>query len=141
MIAAFPPAPITRATIQTADARWAGYEERDDLALVEATSWLEIAPNVLEHHAALLVHAGAELFRAILPAYLLLLAENEYTTSLPFFVATQLGRKESPVTQEIFEERVGPMTSQQRHVVRGVIAILAEQRFLRDALSDAIRSW
>ncbi|MEO8840998.1 MAG: hypothetical protein ABI704_05465 [Kofleriaceae bacterium] len=141
MIAAFPPAPITFATIQPADARWARYEERDDLALVEATSWLEIAPNVLEQHAALLVYAGGELFRAILPAYLLLLVEHEYATSLAFAVANQLARKDSPFAQEIFEERVGPMTSEQRDVVRGAIAILAEQRLLRDAFSDALRSW
>lgn len=130
MLAAFPPAPITLAMIQPADARWDRYEERDHLPLLQATSWLEIAPDALEKHAALLVYAGGELFRAVLPAYLLLLVESEYTTSLPFAVANQLARKESPFAQEIFEERVGPMTAQQRDVVRGVIATLAEQRLL-----------
>ena len=66
----------------------------------------------------MLVHAGGALFRAILPAYLLLLAENEYSTTLPFHVATQLTRKDSSVDREIFDERVGPMTAEQRDVVR-----------------------
>ena len=141
LIAAFSPLPITRATIHTADARWADYEERDALPLIEGKSWVELAPEVLEHHAALLVHAGGALYRAILPAYLLLLAENEYSTALPFHVATQLARKDSSVDREIFDERVGPMTAEQRDVVRRAIAIIARQALLREAVSVAIRSW
>ncbi|HWU89827.1 MAG TPA: hypothetical protein VN253_21345 [Kofleriaceae bacterium] len=66
LIAAFPPLPITRATIHTADARWADYEERDALPLIEGKSWVELAPEILERHAALLVYAGGALYRAIL---------------------------------------------------------------------------
>ena len=141
LIAAFPPLPITRATIHTADARWASYEERDALPLLEGKSWGELAPEILESHAALLVHAGGALYRAILPAYLLVLVEHEYSTILPFHVVSQLTRKDSNVDREIFDERVGPMTAEQRDVVRRAIAILAEQALLREVASVAIRSW
>jgi hypothetical protein len=78
LIAAFPPPlPITREMTRTADARWAGYEERDDLPLIEGKSWVELAPEVLERHAALLIHAGSALYRAILPAYLLVLVVTD----------------------------------------------------------------
>lgn len=141
LIAAFPPTPITRETIHTADARWAGYDERDDLALLEGKSWLELAPEILEHHAGLLVRAGGALYRAILPAYLLELVEHESYTSLPFAVVSQLTRKDSNVDREIFDERVGPMAAEQRDVVRRAIAILARQATLRDVISAALRSW
>jgi hypothetical protein len=141
LIAAFPPAPITRETIHTADARWAGYDERAELVLLEGKSWPELAPEILEHHAGLLIHAGGELYRAILPAYLLVLVEHEYRTSLPFAVVSQLARKDSNVDREIFDERVGPMTAEQRAVVRRAIAILARQATLRDVTSAALRSW
>src|SRR5262245_56984014 len=127
LIAAFPPAPITRETIHTADARWAGYDERADLVLLEGKSWSELAPEILEHHAGLLIRAGGALYRAILPAYLLVLVEHEYHTSLPFAVVSQLARRDSNVDREIFDERVGPMTAEQRAVVRRAIAILARQ--------------
>lgn len=141
LIAAFPPAPITRATIHTADARWTGYEERDELALLEGNTWNELAPETLERHPALLVHAGGELFRAVLPAYLRLLAEREDATILPFHVVSQLTRKDSTIDREIFDERVGPMTAEQRDVVRRTLAMLAEQPVLREVASVALRTW
>lgn len=141
LVAAFPPAPIARATIYTADARWDGYEERDDLPLIEGKSWVELTPEVLERHAGLLVHTGGALYRAILPAYLLLLVEHEYSTILPFHVVSQLTPMDSNFDRELFKERVGPMTTEQRDVVRRAIAIVAEQELLREVASDAIRSW
>lgn len=141
LIAAFPPLPITRETIHTADARWAGYEERDALPLIEGKSWIDLAPELLEHHAALLVHTGGALYRAILPAYLLLITAQEYYSILPFHIVSQLTRKDSNVDREIFDERVGPMTAEQRAVVRDAIAMLAEQPLLREVGSTAIRSW
>jgi hypothetical protein len=141
LIAAFPPAPITSATIHTADARWTGYDERDDLRLLEDRTWDELAPETLERHGALLVHAGCELFRAILPAFLRLLAENEYATILPFHVVSQLTRKDSTIDRKIFDERVGPLTAEQRDVVRRTLAILAEQPVLREVASVALGTW
>ena len=141
LIAAFPPAPITRETIHTADARWAGYDERAELVLIEGKSWSDLAPEILEHHAGLLIHAGGALYRAILPAYLLVLIEHESYTSLPFAVVSQLAREDSNVDREIFDQRVGPMTAEQRVVVRRAIEILARQTILRDVISAALRSW
>ncbi|HLL22407.1 MAG TPA: DUF6714 family protein [Kofleriaceae bacterium] len=141
LIAAFPPLPITRATIHSADARWAGYEERDALHLIEGQQWIELTPEIIERHAALLVHAGAALYRAILPAYLLVVIEHEYATSLPFHVVSELTCTDSNVDREIFRERVGPLTPEQRDVVRRAIAMLMEQSLLREVASAAIRSW
>jgi hypothetical protein len=141
LTAAFPPMPITRATIHTADARWAGYEECDALSLIEGKSWIELAPEILESHAALLVYAGGALYRAILPAYLLVIVEHEYSTSLPFHVVSELTCTDSNVDREIFNERVGPMTAEQRDVVRRAIAMFAEQPLLCEVASVAIRSW
>jgi hypothetical protein len=141
LIAAFPPAPITRETIHTADARWAGYDERAELVLIEGKSWPDLAPEILEHHAGLLIRAGGALYRAILPAYLLVLIEHESYTSLPFAVVSQLAREDSNVDREIFDQRVGPMTAEQRVVVRRAIEILARQTILRDVISAALRSW
>ena len=141
LIAAFPPTPIARETIHTADAGWARYEERDALALLEDKSWPEFAVEILERHEALLIHAGATLFRAILPAYLLRLVEHEYSTILPFHVVSQLTRKDSNVDREVFDERVGPMTADQRDVVRRAIVLLEKQLLLREVASTALRSW
>lgn len=141
LIAAFPPLPITHATIHTADARWASYEERDALPLIEGKSWVELEREILERHAALLVYAGGALYRAILPAYLLVIVEHEYYTSLPFHVGRQLTYTDSNVDREIFNERVGPMTAEQRDVVRHAIAMFAEQVLLREVGSIALRSW
>lgn len=141
LIAAFPPAPITRAAIETPDARWGGYEERDDLALLEAKAWTELEPELLERHGALLIHAGGALYRAILPAYLLLLAEREYHTALPFHVASQVTRRDGAIDQEIFDERVGPMTAEQRAVVRRAIALLARRAPMQEAMIVALRNW
>jgi hypothetical protein len=141
LIAAFPPTPITRAEIETPDARWAGYEERDDLPLLEGKAWTELEPQVLERHGALLTHAGGTLYRAILPAYLWLLAEREYHTALPFHVAAQVTRSDSAIDQEIFDERVGPMTAEQRAIVRRAIALLARRTPMQEAMSVALRNW
>ncbi len=141
LIAAFPPAPITRAAIETPDARWGGYDERDDLALLEGKAWTDLEPQILERHDALLTHAGGALYRAILPAYLLLLAEHEYHTALPFHVAAQVTRSDSAIDQEIFDERVGPMTAEQRAVVRRAIALLARRTPMQEAMTVALRSW
>ena len=141
LVAAFPPAPITRATIYTADSRWDAYEGRDDLPLIESKSWVDLTPEILERHAGLLVHTGGALYRAILPAYLLLLVEHEYSTILPFHVVSQLTHMDSNFDRAIFKARVDPMTTEQREVVRRAIAIIAEQELLRDVASDAIRSW
>jgi hypothetical protein len=141
LIAAFPPMPITRALIETPDARWSGYEERDDLSLLEGKSWTELEPQTLERHGALLVHTGGALYRAILPAYLLLLAEHELHTALPFHVAGQVTRKDHRIEQEIFDERVGPMTTEQRAVVRRAIALLAKHTLMKEVMTVALRSW
>lgn len=141
LIAAFPPTHITRAVIETPDASWAGYDGRDDLALLEGKAWTELEPQILEQHAALLIHAGGALYRAILPAYLLLLAEDEYHTALPFHVASQVTRSNSPFDQKIFDERVGPMTAEQRAAVRGAIVLLARRTPMQEAMSVALRSW
>lgn len=142
LTAVFPPAPITREMIFSADARWDGYEERGELGLLEGKSWTELAPAVLEKHAGLLVHTGAALYRAILPAYLALLAEGEYATILPFHVVSQLTHiRESNLDRQIFEERVGPMSAEQRAAVARTLAVLAKQPPLRDVASDALRSW
>jgi hypothetical protein len=117
LIAAFPPEPITRATIHAPDARWEHYEERDDLARLEDRPWSELEPELLEKHGALLTHAGAVLYRAVLPAFLMFLAEHTVHTALPFHVAGQVTRKDSRVDQEIFDERVGPMSPEQRAAV------------------------
>jgi hypothetical protein len=140
-MAAFPPMPITRATIHTTGALWADYEERDALPLIEGKSWVDLAPEILERHAALLVYAGGALYRAILPAYLLAIVEHEYSTGLPFHVARQLTYTDSNLDREIFNERVGPMTAEQRDVVRRAIAMFAEQPLLREVGSAAIRYW
>jgi hypothetical protein len=141
LVAAFPPTPITRAAIHTPDARWSNYENRDALALLVGAAWTELAPEVLERHDTLLVHAGGELFRAVLPGYLALLAEREYHTALPFFVAGQLTRKDSAVDRKIFDERVEPMTPAQRAAVRSAIAFLAARAPMQDSMSAASRSW
>ena len=141
LIAAFPPAPITRETILAPDARWDHYDERDDLPLLEGRSWPELAPEVLERHSALLTHAGGALYRAVLPAYLMFLAEHDVHTALPFHVTGQLTRKDDPVDQQIFDERVGPMTARQRAVVRRAVEFLATREPMREAMAVALRSW
>lgn len=141
LIAAFPAVPITRATIETPDASWTYYEVPDDLVLLEGKAWTELDAQVLEQHATLLSHAGGALYRAILPAYLLLLAEREYRTALPFHVASQVTRSNSPLDQTIFDERVGPMTAEQRAVVRRAIAFLARRTPMQEVMTVALRSW
>jgi hypothetical protein len=54
---------------------------------------------------------------------------------------SELTCTDSNVDREIFNERVGPMTAEQRDVVRRAIAIFAEQALLREVASVAIRSW
>ncbi|MCW5807253.1 MAG: hypothetical protein KIT31_33165 [Deltaproteobacteria bacterium] len=141
LVAAFPPAPITRDMIHAADASWARYEDRDVLPLLEGKSWLELAPNILERHEALLIHTGAALYQAILPAYLLRLIEREHATIGAFHVVSQLTRGDNSVARELFDTRVGTMTPAQRDVVRRAITILAQQPLLREVASDALRSW
>jgi len=141
LIAAFPPAPITLETIHAPDASWARYEERDALELLAGKSWLELAPELLERHEALLVHTGSALYRAILPAYLLLLAERELATIVAFHVVGQLTRKDNSVDRELFAARVDPMTTAQRDVVRSAIEILDKQPLLHETASVALRSW
>lgn len=68
LVAVFPPTPITHAMVHASDARWTDYEEREQLSQLEGACWNELGPEILERHAALLVHAGTELFRAILAA-------------------------------------------------------------------------
>jgi hypothetical protein len=142
LLAAFPPTPISHETVHAADARWAGYDERDQLSLLEGESWNELTPDVLERHAGLLVHTGNALYRAILPAYLLLLAEGDYATILPFHVVSQLTCNQgSKLEGEIFEERVGSLSAEQRAVVRRALTAIAKQTLLHDVASTAIRSW
>ena len=118
-----------------------GYEARDELPLLEGRSWSELEPKLLERHATLLVHAVGALYRAILPGYVLLVAEHELQTALPFHVAGQLTRGDHAIEQQIFDERVGPMTAEQRAVVRHAIVFLAKQALMRDVMKAALRSW
>jgi hypothetical protein len=135
LLAAFPPTPISHETVHAADARWAGYDERDQLSLLEGESWNELTPDVLERHAGLLVHTGNA-------PYLLLLAEGDYATILPFHVVSQLTCNQgSKLEGEIFEERVGSLSAEQRAVVRRALTAIAKQTLLHDVASTAIRSW
>ena len=139
LIAAFPPAPIARATIDAG--RWEPYSRRDELPLFEDRSWLELEPSLLERHQALLTYAGDELYRALLPAYLLFLIEIDDPGAVPFHVAGQLSRHDDRVDQQIFDERTRPMTSAQRTVVRRVIEHLATRASMHEPMTVALRSW
>jgi hypothetical protein len=141
LIAAFPPAPLTPELIHAPDARWVGYEEREALTEFEGRTWTELPQEVLERHGALLIHAGGEFFARVLPAYLVLLAEHEIHTALPFHVASQVSRNEHEIRQQIFDERVGPMTAEQRAAVRNAIAFLATRAPMEESMSVALRNW
>ncbi|MBX3160815.1 MAG: hypothetical protein KF773_32920 [Deltaproteobacteria bacterium] len=141
LVSAFPPAPITHTTIHTPDARWGGYGERDDLMVLEGKAWSELGSDVLRRHRALLTYAGGPLYRAILPAYLLLIAEHENDTPLALHLAGELTRTENATDQEIFDERVRPMTDEQRAVVRRAIVFLARRSAIREVMAAAFRSW
>lgn len=141
LVAAFPATALDRAAIGVATSQWDGYEERDALSLLEDKTWVELAPADIERHAALLVYASPALYRAVLPAYLLRIAEQAYATSLPFGVLGQLVRKGGAFEQAIFDERVGPMTAKQRRVVLAGISMVAEQELLREAATQALSSW
>lgn len=140
--AAFPATPITHAMVHASDARWSDYGEREQLSELEGVAWNDLAPEVLERHAGLLVHAGNELYRAILPAYLALLAGSEHATMLPFLVIGQVTRDErSAFNGERFEARVGPLSTEQRAAVRRALTDIAIQPALREAATTALSSW
>lgn len=141
LIAAFPPSPITRETIYARDASWTRYEERDALELLVGSSWVDLSPELLERHYGLLIHAGHALYREILPAYLLVLAESELATMLPFVVVGAVTRLDDSVARELFPARVGPMTTAQRDVVRRALEVLARQPFLREPALLALGRW
>ena len=142
LVAAFRPTPITHALMHASDARWRDYEARDHLSVLEGASWDQLTPDILERHAGLLVHAGGELARAILPAYLQLLAEGDYATMLPFLVISQVTRDvDSAFNREIFETRFGPLSTDQRAVVRRSLTAIAMQPVLYDVATTALRSW
>jgi hypothetical protein len=142
LIAAFPPAPLAPELIHAPDARWVGYDARDGLSELEGKSWNELTPELLERHAGLLVHSGNALYRAILPAYLQLIADGDYATILPFHVISQVTRNaDSKLDGEIFEERVGPLSVAQRDAIRRALNAIAKQPALRDVAATAIRSW
>ena len=138
---AFPPIPISRDMID-AGAHWDGYQAREQLSLLEGKSWTELTPYILEHHAALLIHCGSPLFRTILPAYLKLLVEGDYATMLPFHVISQLtSNPASEFDRKIFDERVGPLSAEQRAVVHRALTMIAKQGVLRDVACAALPSW
>lgn len=142
LTAAFPATPITHAMIHASDARWRDYDEREQLSQLEGVSWTELSPEVLERHAGLLVHAGDELYRVVLPAYLALLAESEHATMLPFLVIGQVTRDErSTFNSDMFETRVGPLSTKQRAAVRRALTEIAIQPALREAATTALSSW
>lgn len=134
MFAAFPPEPISRATIFADDASWTDYEERAALELLVGKRWIELEPSVLEQHETLLVHAGTELFVAVLPAYLVLLAEHAFQTALPFVVAGQLVLAQHG-------ERFAAMTDAQRTAVRDACGWLARMMPMRPSSSAAPATW
>jgi hypothetical protein len=148
LVTAFPPTPIARETIYTADAGWNDYTPRDDLSLLEGKSWVDLTPEILERHATLLTHAGGALYRAILPAFLLQLVEQaECHSVLRYTVVGQLTHMEySDFARAVFLERISPMTVEQRDVVRSALAIVAEQEQeqlpeLAFFAAAALRSW
>ncbi len=143
LVAAFPPTTITHAMVHASDARWIDYEEREHLSQLEGACWNELTTETLERHASLLVHAGNELYRAILAAYLQLLAgEHHYATMLPFVVLGEVTKNGSSAYQsELFETRVGPLSTEQRAVVRRALTAIAMQPVLHDAATAALRAW
>jgi hypothetical protein len=66
---------------------------------------------------------------------------HEYSSILPFHVVSQLTRKDTNIHREVFDERVGPMTANQRAIVRSGLALLEKQPALRDFANAALRSW
>ena len=108
-----------------------------------ATTNPRAAAKTLERHAGVLVHAGNELYRALLPAYLQLLAgDHHYATMLPFLLIGQITKDGTSAYQrELFETRVGPLSTEQRAVVRRALTVIAIQPVLRDVATAALRSW
>lgn len=61
---------------------------------------------------------------------------------LPFLVLGQITSNErSAFDREIFEARVGPLSTEQRAVVRRALTAIAMQPVLRNAATAALRSW
>jgi hypothetical protein len=142
LVAAFPPIPITHAVIHAGDARWTDYDARERLPELEAASWRELDAPTLERHAGVLVHAGNELYRAILPAYLQLVANGDYASMLPFLVIGQVTRDgNSAFNSERFATRIAPLSTEQRAAVRSALTAIATQPLLHDAATTAIGSW
>lgn len=137
LIAAFPAEPLARDLLDEPT----NYEERAELAPLAGRTWRDIEPGFLVRHASLLVYASAAQYRALLPAYLLYLLDHDAFNEVPFQVARQLTRKDDPVDQQIFDRRIAGLGTDQRGVVRRVIAHLATKEPMQEAMSRAVPSW
>jgi len=142
LTAAFPAVPIDRATIDEATAHWEVYDDPDDLVALEGKTWRELPAALLYKHSTLPVFAGDKLWHATLPAYLrYLLHERTLFNDLPFQVAGQLTRKEDPESHPRFDRRAALLSSDQRAVIRDVLARLSAVSPLEEAMSLALATW
>ena len=137
---AFPAVAIDRAMIDEPTSLWDDYERRPDLAAIEGKTWRDIDAEWLWNNGALLVYAGDELWRAILPAYLArLLRGFDRVDSMPWHVARTLERK--PERARTFDRRIAPFSAAQRSAIRDVLALLSTVDPIAGPMTRAFETW
>ena len=138
---AFPAVTLHPATFTSANL-WSAYT--NDKSFEHATdgrTWRELSLDVVEAHAAALGYMNPDAFIAVLPAYLVALANAD--NELPAFVLGELTRKHD--FRDAFDARVERMTPPQRSAVARLLAHLATTTPFADhygaQLETARASW
>jgi hypothetical protein len=138
--AAFPATTIDRAMIEAPTSLWDDYDDHAELTELEGKTWRDVDREWLWKHPDLLIGSGDELWRALVPAYLvLLLGEPDHVSSLPWHVAGTLERKPDRATK--FDRRIAPLSATQRAAIRQALERLATMSPFEAPMVRALETW
>jgi len=140
LINAFPPQVITKEIMKDRQGAWEEYDNTSHFeSVVINGTWQTLDKDFLELHDNSLVYLGDTAFRALLPAYLLYLIDNDDYSGVQYSVAIVLTKKDNPLQLKTFKQRINELSEAQRTVVKDILGYLA-QGHRQDIMTTALES-
>ena len=141
LVTAFPPKTITKDIIKDCQGAWEEYDNTSHFEFnVVNKTWQSLDKNFLGLHENALIYLGETAFRALQPAYLLYLIDNDDYGGIQYCVATVLTQKDDPLQLKTFKQRIKELTDLQQTVVKNILLYLA-QGHRKDIMIMALESY
>lgn len=117
---------------------WSSYEAREAFERgVAGKTWRELTDDFLKSHADALIFLPADLFAALLPAYLRFIAQDDVFNGVPFAVATLLTRTDD----SLFDRNLASLSRAQVGVVARLVQASLDRAPMEEVMQTAYDSY